>query len=242
MPHRGTYLLQWRDLRRTSARRVPAGAGGRGLRHRPGKTLRVIDYIGNHRVFLTKTRVLFHLGAGDRAVAYALDQLAAGTLELPPGCSVTYDLEAIDILRSLLHPFPAGDQLRAYYEDFRERNGARPLAAEAFDDGLNPPERPAGRVRVVAGLRRGHGRPLSPEQQRVREQLGPFLERLEVTQMTKKHKPHLLAGGTRGHRQGPSAFIAPARYPPARGRAVRTLPELPPAACSRREAPSLARD
>ncbi len=70
-------------------------------------------------------------GAGDRAVAYALDQLAAGTLELPPECSVTYDLEAIDILRSLLRPVPAGDQLRVYYEDFWERNGARPLAAEA---------------------------------------------------------------------------------------------------------------
>jgi hypothetical protein len=48
-------------------------------------------------------------------VAYALDQLAAGTVELPPGCFVTYDLEAIDILRSLLRPAPAGDQLRAYY-------------------------------------------------------------------------------------------------------------------------------
>ncbi len=88
---------------------------GRGLRHLPGKTLRVIDYIGNHRVFLTKTRALFGLGAGDRAVAYALEQLAAGTMELPPGCSVTYDLQAIDILRSLLRPVPAGDQLRAYY-------------------------------------------------------------------------------------------------------------------------------
>jgi hypothetical protein len=79
------------------------------------------------------TRALFGLGAGDRAVAYALEQLGAGTMELPPGCSVTYDLEAIDILRSLLRPVPAGQR----------------------------PERPAERVGLVARLRRPHGRPLA---------------------------------------------------------------------------------
>jgi superfamily II DNA or RNA helicase/diadenosine tetraphosphate (Ap4A) HIT family hydrolase/HKD family nuclease len=195
LPNVDTILM----LRPTESRILWLQQFGRGLRHRPGKTLSVIDYIGNHRVFLTKTRALFSLGSGDREVAYALDQLDAGTMELPPGCSVTYDLEAVNILRSLLRPAPAGDQLREYYEDFRERNGARPLAAEAFDDGLNP--RSARRSGYGSWLDFvAHMGDLSPEQQRVREQIGPFLERLEVTQMTKSYKMLVLLAMIGGDR------------------------------------------
>ncbi len=41
---------------------------------------------------------------------------------------------------------------------------------------------------------------LSPEQRRVREQLGPFLERLEVTQMTKSYKMLVLLAMIGGDR------------------------------------------
>ncbi len=46
---------------------------GRGLRKHGDKRLTVIDYIGNHRSFLTKVRALLAIeGGGDRAIAAAL--------------------------------------------------------------------------------------------------------------------------------------------------------------------------
>ena len=104
LPNVDTVLM----LRPTESRILWLQQFGRGLRHQEGKTLQVIDYIGNHRVFLNKVRALFDLGNADREVAYALEQLEADTLELPPGCSVTYQLEAKEILRSLLRAAPAG--------------------------------------------------------------------------------------------------------------------------------------
>jgi superfamily II DNA or RNA helicase len=107
LPHVDTVLM----LRPTESRILWLQQFGRGLRYLPGKTLRVIDYIGNHRIFLTKTQALCGLGSTDREVAFALDRLQAGTLELPPGCSVTYELQAIEILRSLLRATSAGERL-----------------------------------------------------------------------------------------------------------------------------------
>jgi superfamily II DNA or RNA helicase/HKD family nuclease/diadenosine tetraphosphate (Ap4A) HIT family hydrolase len=58
LPHVDTVLM----LRPTESRVVWLQQFGRGLRFLPGKQLRVIDYIGNHRIFLTKARALFSLG------------------------------------------------------------------------------------------------------------------------------------------------------------------------------------
>jgi superfamily II DNA or RNA helicase/diadenosine tetraphosphate (Ap4A) HIT family hydrolase len=183
LPSVDTVLM----LRPTESRILWLQQFGRGLRFRPGKTLQVIDYIGNHRVFLTKTKALFDLGHSDREVAYALDQLEEGTLELPPGCSVTYDLEAKEILRGLIRSAPQGDQLRAYYEEFRELTGARPLAVEVFADGFDPKAvRRSGYsswldfVRLMGDF--------APEDTQVFEHHRELLEQLEVTPMTKSYK------------------------------------------------------
>ncbi|MBF0240599.1 MAG: DEAD/DEAH box helicase family protein, partial [SAR324 cluster bacterium] len=49
---------------------------GRGLRIANGKThLTVIDYIGNHRIFLKKLQTLLTLRSGDREIAKCLQQL-----------------------------------------------------------------------------------------------------------------------------------------------------------------------
>ncbi len=71
-------------LRPTESRILWLQPFGRGLRWLPGKTLRVIETIGNHRVFLNKTRALFDLGNADREVAFALERIELGTQELPP--------------------------------------------------------------------------------------------------------------------------------------------------------------
>lgn len=174
-------------LRPTESRILWLQQFGRGLRWQPDKKLCVIDYIGNHRVFLTKTRALFDLGSGDREVALALDRLDAGTLELPPGCSVTYELEAKEILRSLIRSTTTrGGRLEEYYREFRERHGVRPLAVEAYEDGEDPKATRRG-FGSWLGFVRAMG-DLTPEQEAAYEHLGAFLEQLEVTPMTRSYK------------------------------------------------------
>lgn len=136
LPHVDTIMM----LRPTESRILWLQQFGRGLRTAEGKPhLTVIDYIGNHRTFLIKPQTLLGLPAGDAAVSHALTQLAAGEATLPPGCEVTYELRAVEILRALLRVAPAGaEPLRLWYEDFRERHGMRPRAVEALHDGYVP--------------------------------------------------------------------------------------------------------
>jgi superfamily II DNA or RNA helicase/HKD family nuclease/diadenosine tetraphosphate (Ap4A) HIT family hydrolase len=162
---------------------------GRGLRRHGEKRLAVVDYIGNHRSFLLKARTLLDVQeAGDHALRAALERLESGQHELPPGCSVTYELEAMSILRALLRVPPAGavDALREYYEDFRARHGQRPTAAEAFHDGYLPKSaRP--RHGSWLGLVRAMG-DLDPAQEAVLESASAFLAGLEVTKMVRSFK------------------------------------------------------
>nr|WP_228530930.1 MULTISPECIES: DUF3427 domain-containing protein [Myxococcaceae] len=161
---------------------------GRGLRRSEGKShLTVIDYIGNHRTFLLKPRALLGLPTGnDRELSAALERLQHGEWELPPGCEATYELKALDLLRGLLRLPKAGDALRTYYEDFRERHGERPTATEAHHDGYAPRS-----ARKSYGSWLGFVRAmgdLSPAAQAALETASGFLDALEVTQMTKSYK------------------------------------------------------
>ena len=76
---------------------------GRGLRWVEGKVLRVIDYIGNHRVFLTKVQALLSsvLGAGEshHELRERILALRSGAAALPLGCEITYELEVVEVLR-----------------------------------------------------------------------------------------------------------------------------------------------
>lgn len=112
---------------------------GRGLRRAEGKThLQVIDYIGNHRAFLTKARALLQAGEGDRSLSKRLDEVQQGEFDLPTGCSITYELEAMDLLRAMLRERPGQSELEAFYHDFKLRNGVRPTAAETAHSDFSP--------------------------------------------------------------------------------------------------------
>ncbi|MDG1369253.1 MAG: DUF3427 domain-containing protein [Paracoccaceae bacterium] len=112
---------------------------GRGLRRSAEKThLVVIDYIGNHRIFLTKARTLLQIGAGEGALRIALEKLERHEISFPAGCEVTYELEALDILKSLIRQPRDGEELTAFYRDFRDRHGVRPTALEVQHAGFNP--------------------------------------------------------------------------------------------------------
>lgn len=173
-------------LRPTESRILWLQQLGRGLRRAEGKThLNVIDYIGNHRTFLLQPQILFDLGTGDGEVAQALRMLEEGTAELPPGCEVTYDLEAVDILKGLLRVSPP-NVVKAYYDDFRSRRGVRPTASQVFHEGYNP-----------RSVRKAHGSwlrfvsdqgDLDDRQQAALNSVGQFLDSLDTTPMTKSYK------------------------------------------------------
>lgn len=161
---------------------------GRGLRKAEGKDrLTIVDYIGNHKVFLVKPRALFGLGSTRQELAQLLDRYERGTLELPPGCEVTYELKAIRLLRSQVGPTAtAPDAVRAFYQDFKDREERRPTAMEALHEGYNP-----------RSVRNAHGSwlgfvaeqgDLEPESIRARATATAFLSALETTPMSKSYK------------------------------------------------------
>ena len=193
IPNIDTVLM----LRPTESSIIWLQQFGRGLRCAEGKTnLRVIDYIGNHRAFLLKVRSLLQplLGSGesDEEISAAMRLLQQGRANLPDGCDITYDLETIDIIKSLLRIRPADDAILAYYDDFRERHGTRPTAVELYHSGYNP-----------RSLRKTHGSwtkfvrtmgDLNDRENEVIQSVGDFLDVLESTPMTKSFKMLTLMG------------------------------------------------
>ncbi len=185
LPHVDTVMM----LRPTESRILWLQQFGRGLRTAEGKShLTVIDYIGNHRIFLLKPQTLFALPAGDAHIEQVLNLVQAGEAQLPPGCEVTYDLEAVDILRGLLRVPKDEDAVRFAYEDFRERNGVRPTATELHHEGYLP-----------RSVRRAYGSwfgfvnamgDLSEAEQAVLKggRVADFLSVLETTPMTRSYK------------------------------------------------------
>jgi hypothetical protein len=173
-------------LRPTESRILWLQQFGRGLRKAPGKErLTVIDYIGNHRVFLLKPQTLFGLPSGDREIFNLLERLRDGTQDLPPGCEVTYELEAVDILKSLLRTSPVG-ALERYYDDFKLQHGVRPTAVEVYQDRYNPRTVRQGEgswIRFVGS--RGD---LDDAHRRALEVHGAFIDALDTTEMVKSYK------------------------------------------------------
>ena len=120
---------------------------GRGLRRSPGKNgLTVIDFIGNHRSFLIRPRTLLDVGTGREARTSAvLEAMRTGDFGLPAGCSVSYDVGLVDILRAVTK-VGARSALADYCRSYADERGYRPTAVQAFRAGYNP-----------AAARAGHG-------------------------------------------------------------------------------------
>lgn len=105
---------------------------GRGLRTSEAKErLTVLDFVGNHRVFLDRVRTLVTL-ADEAGSARAF--LEARRATLPEGCSVDLELEAVDLLRRLL-PHDASGALLDAYRERRAARGERPRAGELVRSG-----------------------------------------------------------------------------------------------------------
>ena len=162
---------------------------GRGLRKTDGKArLDVIDFVGNHRGFLMKARLLAALAG----VAHCTDLEAIAVLKepldrLPDGCSIVVDIEVVDLLTKLAGAPSKEDRLaefiRAWTED---HGGVRPTALEvalttskAIDSG----RKKGGWFGVLGRL--DH---LSTDEQRVLEACGGVLIEIEHGSYTKAYK------------------------------------------------------
>jgi superfamily II DNA or RNA helicase len=110
---------------------------GRGLRKADGKSsVTIIDFVGNHWMFLDRLQTLLSLGSS-RAAPSLRDYLVHGKQpELPPGCSVQVELEAKQLLTSLL---PPGSQaVERMYRELRHAWGRRPTLDELYRLGYLP--------------------------------------------------------------------------------------------------------
>jgi len=191
-------------LRPTESRLLWLQQIGRGLRKAEGKShLTIIDYIGNHRTFLKSPMTLLPGAEEGRAqLAMALEQNQRGELELPNGCSITYDLAAIDILRDLARLPKGAEALRIWYQDFEAQHGYRPSATEAWTAGYDPAS-----VRTTYGSWLGFVKTmggLDENQTAAFDASKEFYEALEKTQMTKSYKMLVLL-----------SMIAEGRFPGA---------------------------
>lgn len=116
---------------------------GRGLRAAVGKSrLTVIDFVGNHRVFLDRVRNLLSLAGRSAGLRDLVE--SQGSIELPTGCSVAIELEAIDLLRGLLPR--GGSEVERVYRELYASRGERPRIGELFRMGYPP-----------SNLRQAHG-------------------------------------------------------------------------------------
>jgi len=113
---------------------------GRGLRlSRAKDRLQIIDYVGNHRTFLRGVEALFGIDSpAGLAALVARIEAANGSIALPGGCHVQYDLESVDILRALVTRATKLPTFDAWVVDFLEANSRRPTAVEAFHADLPP--------------------------------------------------------------------------------------------------------
>jgi superfamily II DNA or RNA helicase/diadenosine tetraphosphate (Ap4A) HIT family hydrolase len=166
---------------------------GRGLRVSADKErLTIIDYIGNHRVFLTKLSGIAAIADRDAESSGGRREVLAAIrnhrITLPVGCEVTYETEAINILEALLQRPRTEEFMEYFYRDFEERNGIRPRAVEVYHAGLNPRSNSErswfGFVERMGGLANAERAVWSAQRN--------FFSNLEVTEATRSYKLILL--------------------------------------------------
>ncbi|WP_461534740.1 DEAD/DEAH box helicase family protein [Spongorhabdus nitratireducens] len=100
---------------------------GRGLRLHEGKShLVVIDFIGNHKSFLTNPVALLNEHSGRQVV----QNIIQGAFNLAAGCYVDYDPEAIDFLARIARKQNAS--ISDEYQSLKTLSGRRPTATEFY--------------------------------------------------------------------------------------------------------------
>jgi superfamily II DNA or RNA helicase/SOS-response transcriptional repressor LexA len=162
---------------------------GRGLRKALDKSHSVIvDFIGNHISFFRKAEGLFNLSSTGHARQKFLDQVENNQLELPPGCFINYDPQAIDFMKQFI---PMGtDDPTIDYTNLYESLGRRPSLDEFYLQGGS-----VSKVRNQLG--QWHRLPeqenhLTDSEIETIHAHAPFLKKIETGKMTESYKMVLL--------------------------------------------------
>ncbi len=161
---------------------------GRGLRAATGKkSVTVIDFVGNHRIFLERLRALLSLG-GREATHLRPILESSEPIELPSGCSVELALEAKNVLASLFNKRTGADEVESVYRELRLERDERSSAGELERMGY-PPARLRKDQRHLGWFDfvEGEG-DLDERQKTAFASHGAFLRDLETTEMSKCFK------------------------------------------------------
>jgi len=176
-------------LRPTESKIIFLQQLGRGLRTAPEKEhLTVLDFIGNHISFFRKPEGLFNFGCSKKERRKFIEQIRNDHLNLPKGCFVNYDIQAIDFLAKLIRG--SKEKEENLYRALKESKGRRPTLVEFSQAG--------GKIDAI----RTHfsywfnfiaaERDLSADEMDCIKQNESFLTELETTNLTKSYKIVLL--------------------------------------------------
>ena len=163
---------------------------GRGLRFRPGKMMTAVDFVGNHRSFMIHLMMFL----GDPSETEVADRLQSarathGLIELDSGCSLHYELAAIDLLEQAARARQLRRGLEDWYRDYCSTYGRRPTFRTAMERGFFGPGGAAlgGQEQSWAGLvARLPGSHANPTQ--LSESMNQLLDIAQRTPMTRCFK------------------------------------------------------
>lgn len=124
-------------LRPTESQVVFMQQLGRGLRKAEGKSsVTIIDFVGNHRMFLERIQALLSLESAQTGPSLRGFLAEGKPPMLPPGCSVQVELEAKKLLAGML---PKKEEpLENIYRELRRAWGRRPTLEELYRLGYLP--------------------------------------------------------------------------------------------------------
>ena len=124
-------------LRPTESKVIFLQQLGRGLRAADNKLrLKVIDFVGNHRVFASRITHLLSLGKQSATWTDLKRFLKGGTHDLPEGCVLDLEVEAKEMMLRLVPN--TGSAVVEAYRGMRDELGRRPSPSELFHHGYLP--------------------------------------------------------------------------------------------------------
>jgi superfamily II DNA or RNA helicase/diadenosine tetraphosphate (Ap4A) HIT family hydrolase/HKD family nuclease/SOS-response transcriptional repressor LexA len=124
-------------LRPTESKVIFLQQLGRGLRAAESKLrLKVIDFVGNHRVFASRLTHLLSLGNQAATWTDLKRFLKGGAPDLPEGCLLDLEVEAKELMLRLVPK--TGSAVVEAYRSMRDELGRRPSPSELFHHGYLP--------------------------------------------------------------------------------------------------------
>jgi hypothetical protein len=159
---------------------------GRGLRYVKDKTLTVLDFIGNHAIFLRRPEILLSALRIESDRGKTPWREASYKALLPPGVEVTFDLEAQNVLETLrAEASKTGTKAERWYRAFRDQRGERPTAIQADEAGwFKQLSKKGGGWFAFVGAQGD----LRAAENKVGEQLAEFFVELEKLPRTRSYK------------------------------------------------------